>query len=134
MTSATSSRQCWRLRHPIGTIAVAGTPVHIVGNHHDDDTELDVFVGRMRCTLPSYYLTPPPTAGWSTRTDTMTDQALLSVADARTYLGGIGRTYLYQLIASGDLTRVKVGQRAMITRESVDTYLEKIAKQSAAEA
>ena len=53
----------------------------------------------------------------------MTDQAALSIPDTGRYLGGISRAQVYKLIDSGHLTRVKIGRRAMITRESCDQYL-----------
>jgi excisionase family DNA binding protein len=48
---------------------------------------------------------------------------LLSVKDAQAVLGGISRTTVYELINSGDLQRVKIGTRALITSESVAAYM-----------
>lgn len=48
---------------------------------------------------------------------------LLSVKDAQAELGGISRTTVYELINSGDLQRVKIGARALITSESLAGYL-----------
>lgn len=53
----------------------------------------------------------------------MTERALLSIAQAQEQLGGISRTTVYELIKSGDLRRVKIGARALITSESLAAYL-----------
>ena len=48
---------------------------------------------------------------------------LLSIKDAQSELGGISRTTVYELIKSGELRRVKIGARALITSESLAAYL-----------
>jgi excisionase family DNA binding protein len=48
---------------------------------------------------------------------------LLSIEQARQELGGISRTTVYELINSGQLHRVKIGSRALITSESLAAYL-----------
>ena len=48
---------------------------------------------------------------------------LLSVDQACHQLGGISRSMLYNLINRGDLERVKVGNRALITHESIAAYV-----------
>jgi excisionase family DNA binding protein len=50
-------------------------------------------------------------------------RSLLSVKDAQAELGGISRTTVYELIKSGELRRVKIGARALITSESLAAYL-----------
>lgn len=46
--------------------------------------------------------------------------------DAGDYLGGIKRTTVYDLVDSGEIVRVKVGRRSMITRASLDAYVARI--------
>lgn len=53
----------------------------------------------------------------------MTERALLSVDQARHQLGGISRSMLYNLIDSGDLERVKIGNRAFIPQSSIDQFV-----------
>jgi hypothetical protein len=45
---------------------------------------------------------------------------LVSVEKARSLLGDIGKTRLYEYFYTGDLTRVKVGARTCVTVESID--------------
>lgn len=51
---------------------------------------------------------------------------LVQVSDLPRYLGNIGRTSTYKLIAGGELTRVNIGRRAFVTRQSIDAYVERI--------
>lgn len=39
---------------------------------------------------------------------------------------GIGRTTLYELIDSGELCRVNIGRRALITAESLVAYVDRL--------
>lgn len=55
------------------------------------------------------------------------DHALLSVDEARAYLGGISRSHLYRLIKDEQIDRVKSGGRALITRVSCDAYVARLA-------
>jgi hypothetical protein len=48
---------------------------------------------------------------------------LLPYHEARAALGGIGRTTLWQLIASGQLVKVNIGRRGFITAESIAAYV-----------
>lgn len=50
-------------------------------------------------------------------------QPVLSITDTAIYLGGLSRATVYRMIEDGKLQRVKVGGRAMITRASIDAYL-----------
>lgn len=50
------------------------------------------------------------------------DRLLYSEADAREVLGGISRGKLYQLLADGELTRVKIGRRMFIARDELERY------------
>lgn len=47
---------------------------------------------------------------------------LVSVADARAMLGGIGRTKLYELLARGDLSAVKLGRRTLLLEAEVAAF------------
>lgn len=51
--------------------------------------------------------------------DQQTDELLVPITAACKRLGGIGRTMLYELITSGELTKVKIGTRGFITVESI---------------
>ncbi|MFI8776516.1 helix-turn-helix domain-containing protein [Brachybacterium paraconglomeratum] len=48
---------------------------------------------------------------------------LVSVEDAARAIGG-SRSTVYRLIDSGDLERVKIGRRALVTTESVRAYVD----------
>ena len=50
-----------------------------------------------------------------------------SIPDAQAYLGGIGRTMLYELMKTQELRAVRIGRRSFITRESLDNYVERLA-------
>ena len=49
------------------------------------------------------------------------DKIFLSIAEY-CHLYGVGRTKVYELIASGDLTKAKVGTRSYITVESAAAF------------
>lgn len=59
---------------------------------------------------------------------TASEQGGLSIPDAGRYLGGISRATVYKLIDAGEITRVKIGERAVILRASCDAYLERLAE------
>lgn len=44
---------------------------------------------------------------------------LYSIHDARSMLGGIGRTWLYGQIKTGNIRPVKLGRRTMIRQEDI---------------
>jgi hypothetical protein len=54
-----------------------------------------------------------------------TQRLLLPTDEARAALGGIGHSYLYQLIARGELVKVRLGKRAFITADSVRALVER---------
>ena len=58
--------------------------------------------------------------------------ALLNESDARAELGGLGRTKLYELTSSGDLSTVKIGRRRMWLTESLHAYVAREAERTAA--
>jgi excisionase family DNA binding protein len=52
---------------------------------------------------------------------------LVSIQEAREqWLGGIGRTTVYELIKRGELTQVHVGRRGFITSESLAAYVDRL--------
>jgi excisionase family DNA binding protein len=38
-------------------------------------------------------------------------------------VGGIGRTTVWRMVKHGDLPRITIGSRSLITRESLDAYV-----------
>lgn len=48
---------------------------------------------------------------------------LVPLLEAWAALGGIGRSFGYELIAAGKLTKVNIGSRAFITASSLDRYV-----------
>lgn len=59
---------------------------------------------------------------------------LISIPDTGQILGGITRVAVYHLINQGNLQRVKVGRRAMITATSIDAYVARITEEAQAKA
>jgi excisionase family DNA binding protein len=57
---------------------------------------------------------------------------LIPIPDSCAMLGGITRPTLYDLINGGEIDRVKIGKRAFITAASIDAYVERQMKASAA--
>lgn len=55
----------------------------------------------------------------------MDEPLLVSIADVCQILG-LSRTTIDKLINESQLQRVKIGRRALITRESIDTYIDKL--------
>jgi hypothetical protein len=51
---------------------------------------------------------------------------LMSTTGAQEALGGIGSTLCEDLVASGDLVKVKIGRRSFITRASVEGYVARL--------
>jgi hypothetical protein len=49
--------------------------------------------------------------------------------DAQQMLGGIGKTYLYELIGAGEITMVKLGKRSFVTVDSIRAYVDRLASQ-----
>lgn len=61
------------------------------------------------------------------------EQQLLSVyPDAGRALGGLGRTKLYELIASGELRTVKIGRRRFVPASAVEEYVARLEQLAAA--
>ncbi|UTN93131.1 helix-turn-helix DNA-binding protein [Gordonia Phage Phauci] len=126
-----SSATCWRLRHDVPKVAAAGSPVHYIRPMPDDPTEHLILTAPMYgeaipLTVPAHYLTPPATLDWIYPVTELPN--FVSIADTQARLGGISRRTVYKLIDDGRLERVKVGARAMITRDSLDAYIALVSK------
>ena len=52
---------------------------------------------------------------------------LVSIQEAREkWLGGVGRTTVYELIKRGELTQVHVGRRSFLTAKSLEAYVNRL--------
>lgn len=51
---------------------------------------------------------------------------LVPIEEAASAIGG-SRSMVYRLIESGDLGRVKIGRRALVTTESIHEYVARLA-------
>ena len=51
---------------------------------------------------------------------------LVAMAKVPGYLGDISRSKVYELVATGELTRVRIGARAFISGESITAFLTKV--------
>jgi excisionase family DNA binding protein len=58
--------------------------------------------------------------------DTMHLPPLVAMPDVPNYLGDISRSKVYELVASGELTRIRIGRRAFISGESIAGFLSKL--------
>jgi excisionase family DNA binding protein len=61
----------------------------------------------------------------------METRRLVPIPEARQVLGGIGHSTIYEMIDRGEITRVHVGRRALITSESLAAYIDRLARASA---
>jgi hypothetical protein len=52
---------------------------------------------------------------------------LVSIPEARRELGGIGHSTLYELVNRGELVKVKIGRRGLITAQSIQDYVDRLA-------
>jgi hypothetical protein len=57
---------------------------------------------------------------------------LVSISESRKLLGDIGHTTLYDLVKRGELTKVNIGRRGMITSESLTAYMDRLARAASA--
>lgn len=48
---------------------------------------------------------------------------LVAIPTAQTMLGGVARSYVYELLARGELEAVSLGRRRMIVVSSIDAYI-----------
>lgn len=51
---------------------------------------------------------------------------LIAIPEVPRYLGDISRSKVYELVATGDLTRIRIGRRAFISGESIGLFLNKL--------
>ena len=56
----------------------------------------------------------------------MGERLLYTIDSARELLGGLARSYLYELLARGVIRSVKVGRRRMIARQDLEEYVERL--------
>ena len=57
---------------------------------------------------------------------------LVSIPEAREVLGGIGHSTIYELIKRGELTKVNIGRRGLITAESLAAYMDRLREDASA--
>ena len=55
---------------------------------------------------------------------------VLSVEEAAEFLG-VGRTYMYALLASGEVNSLKIGRLRKVRRRDLDAYLDRLAAEQA---
>jgi excisionase family DNA binding protein len=55
----------------------------------------------------------------------ISDRLLYSVEEAADLLG-IGRTFMYHLVATGEVDSLKIGKRRKIPRDSLNSYVERL--------
>lgn len=55
-----------------------------------------------------------------------TMKRLVSIPEARQLLGNIGHTTLYELVNRGEIVKVKIGRRGLITSESLEAYMDRL--------
>jgi excisionase family DNA binding protein len=55
----------------------------------------------------------------------LSDRLLYSVEEAAELLG-IGRTFMFQLVASGEIDSFKIGNRRKIHRDALDAYVSRL--------
>ena len=60
------------------------------------------------------------------------DERFFSIQQARTELGDIGRTTLYDMVAAGKLELVKLGSKSLITQRSMRKLKSELLDQVAA--
>ena len=60
-----------------------------------------------------------------------TSRLLYSVEEAADLLG-IGRTFMFHLLATGEIDSFKIGKRRKIPRDALDGYIERLRSEQAA--
>jgi excisionase family DNA binding protein len=91
------------------TSAPGGTP-HVRGQAPGDPVDEEI-----RREYEKRFGEPAPKA-WGER-------RLISVAEARAWLGGISTTAFYALVKQGELSLVKIGRRSFVHAEELDDFL-----------
>ena len=61
------------------------------------------------------------------------ERRLISVSEARAWLGGISPTTFYALVQKGELSLVKIGRRSFVQAEELDDFLSRKRYDSSAE-
>jgi len=61
-------------------------------------------------------------------------EMLVTIPGTMRRLGGLSHAMVYQLINSGDLVKVSIGRRSLITAESIAAYVERLKEAAAVEA
>jgi predicted DNA-binding transcriptional regulator AlpA len=56
---------------------------------------------------------------------------LVSIPEARSVLGGIGHTTIYDLIKRRELVKVNIGRRGFVTAESLASYIDRLTEVAA---
>ena len=54
----------------------------------------------------------------------------VSISGARDYLGGLGKTKLYELINRGDIPVLRIDSKPVILIEDLDEYLARLSKEA----
>jgi hypothetical protein len=57
---------------------------------------------------------------------------LVSIPDARSELGGIGHTTMYDLIKRGEVVKVNIGRRSFVTAESLEALVDRLSEAATA--
>lgn len=65
--------------------------------------------------------------------DSTLSRLLLDYEEAGDALN-VGRTTIYKLVAAGEITRVKIGKRSLVTADSVRAYVNRLASESTPDA
>lgn len=58
--------------------------------------------------------------------DTTHLPSLVAMPDVPNYLGDISRSKIYELVANGELKRIRIGRRAFISGESIAGFIDKL--------
>lgn len=56
---------------------------------------------------------------------TIPARKLYPVSECRQLLGGIGKTFFYDLVKQNELELIKLGRRSYVSGESIDALIEK---------
>jgi excisionase family DNA binding protein len=54
------------------------------------------------------------------------ERLLYTIGDVSQLLGGIARSYVYELLARGALSSIKLGRRRLIARQDLEEYVERL--------
>jgi len=58
------------------------------------------------------------------------ERKLYPVAECRQLLGGIGKTFFYDLVARNELELIKLGRRSYVTAEAIERLITKARRAS----